>query len=329
MSNPPVPDPLVDPKFAGGPGGTKFEARGLQDDRFVLVKRLEMWWDGSARVRGMRITFSDDVATPIYGTTDINHSAIDFDMKGTAADPGPERVTKMWMEATAATDRPGRLGNIHIETSRGQTWDKGVAGKDRVQVDVGSGVFVGIVGRFGSDIDAAAPLFLCSPVAGIAVGNIVYTPHPKGSAAGLTPVTLNQMSFVNPANASASTDWTFHGSDARTVMMSHDITSTSIFGGSAAVEVSGEVFGVGAKATGGFEWSSETSQTTSTSTSEDIKFGWSISGKLEPGKAITCKAIVQRGALNLNHTSTVIVTLKNGAKFEYVASGVSKILTYS
>ncbi|KAJ7078792.1 hypothetical protein C8R44DRAFT_654366, partial [Mycena epipterygia] len=171
--------------------------------------------------------------------------------------------------------------------------------------------------------------FLRSPVAKVAVGNIKYTPDPRGGATGLTPVTINEAHCTNPAGAHDPITWTFGGSETREVTMSHDMTSTTLFGGSVSVEVSGEVFGIGAKTTGGFEWSSEQSQTTSTSTSETVEFNWSISGQLEPGKAITCKAIAQRGALDLNYTATVTTTLKDGFVFKYPESGFSKAISYS
>ncbi|KAF7328611.1 Jacalin-type lectin domain-containing protein [Mycena sanguinolenta] len=314
--------PWIEPRLVGGNGGGRFEAHGLQPHRFALVKRLEMWWD-DVRIRGMRITFSDDVVSPIYGSTDKNYKAITFDMNSTAADPGPERVTMMWMQNSG--DR-ARLGRVHIETSRGQKWEEGpFKYKDRVQLDVGTGIFGGMDGRYGADIDAAGPLFLRSPIAKFAVGKITYTPDPNGLATGIQPVTINQAHYTNPASAPKPITWTFGGSETRTVTSSHEMSSISTFGGNVGVEVSGEVFGVGAKATAGFEWSSEQSQTTGTSTSDETQFNWALSGELGPGQAIFCKAIVQRGTLNLSYSGTVTVTLKNGTKFERRSSLIPTI----
>ncbi|KAJ7728210.1 hypothetical protein B0H16DRAFT_1331098 [Mycena metata] len=295
--------------------------------RANLVKSLEMWWDDE-RVRGLRLVFSDGSETPVYGfTTSVHSGSITFGVNPIDTDPHPECITKMWL---LASHSGARLAKIHIETSRGQKFEQGPSGTDNaVTIDVGSGLFVGMAGRHGWDIDAVAPIFLASPIAKIAVGNITYTPHPSKTAQGITPVALNEAYCSNPADAPGHIDWDFSSSQTREVTMSHDMTSTTKFGGSVSVEVSGEVFGVGAETDAGFEWSSEQSNTTGSSTSETVEFKWSISGKLKPGEAITCKAIVQRGTLDLHYDATVTVTLKDNTQFMYPESGRFKGVSYS
>ncbi|KAJ7720441.1 hypothetical protein B0H16DRAFT_1738862 [Mycena metata] len=164
----------------------------LEGERGLIVKRLEMWWDLPHPIYGSAEGIAPPALLKVVPFLKINTSALTFDLTPTATDPTPER--------------------IHIETSRGQTWDKGVDdAKDKVTINVGSGVFVGMAGWYGWDVDAVAALFLRSPVTKTAVGNITYSPDPIGGAVGLTPLTLNEAHCSNPAGAHDPITWQFGG----------------------------------------------------------------------------------------------------------------------
>ena len=224
-----------------------------------------------------------------------------------------------------------RTGRIRLTTNKGQTLDVGkdTSGQTPYDMAIGSGVLVGMVGRSGGDIDQLGAMFLRSAITHVAISNVVYNPDLAGTDKGIENVALDQAEYSNPADSTKPVNWEFGGKTSRSQSTSYSQTSGDTFGLSVGVEVSAEPFGIGAKVTGGFEWKHEASQTTTTTTSNEIELTWGLSGTLDPGESCICTALVQRGEGRTNYSATVTVKLADGTTNTFKESGIFQNIVYT
>lgn len=241
--------------------------------------------------------------------------------------PG-ELITSMtlWDYSDKARTRTGRL---RLTTNQGQKFDVGSSGHTAYDIAIGSGVLVGVVGRSGWDIDQLGAVFLRSAIVSVAVTNVVYNPDLAGTDKGIHPVALQQADYSNPADSKQPLDWDYSGTTSRTQSTTYSQSSSTMYGASVSVEVSGKVFGIGAKATGGFEWQHTSEETTTVSTSSSVGFTWGLKGTLDPGESCTCTALVQRGEGRTNYTATVEVKLQDGTTSTFTEHGTFQNIAYT
>lgn len=151
------------------------------------------------------------------------------------------------------------LGSIHIETSK-QTWDAGASTSDHnpYQIATGSGLLFGAnvytktsdEGQ-GSDIASMSFLFLGQPLDHIAITDITFTNDPSGSNSGISPSNVVVGEWYN-AQPSATLTYNLAPTYAVSDSYTYSQSVTTSFGESISVEISGELFGIGAKSTNEF-----------------------------------------------------------------------------
>ncbi|EMD32057.1 hypothetical protein CERSUDRAFT_126974 [Gelatoporia subvermispora B] len=317
---PPYPSgPFTGEFVVGGFGGLPFQAcKWVMNQSGLVVKGLDVWYN-SSELRGIQVTFSDDSRSNVFGTPSNTHASVTFV-------PG-ERITSLTLWGNGHGTRTGR---IRLTTSAGQTLDvgKNTSGLKANNAAIGSGILVGMVGRSGNDIDMLGPVFLNGEVTNISISNVVYNPPLTGSS-GISEMTLDQVHYSNPPNATQDLPWVFQGSLQRTTTTSFTQATSITYGLSVSTEVSAELFGIGGKVGSTYTWQSTSLKQTTTSTSFAKTLTWEISGVLGPGQGITTTSFCQQGVGNTKYIATVTLELSDGTVSSYQESGVFSGVVYS
>ncbi|KAL8758690.1 MAG: hypothetical protein Q9184_003847 [Pyrenodesmia sp. 2 TL-2023] len=109
-----------------------------------------------------------------------------------------------------------------------------------------------------------------------------------------------------------------------------NFSSTDTFGGSVGIEISAEVVGIGAKATGGFEWGVSDTTSKSTMISDTITLTQTVGPiSIAPGHGKACQIFAQKGNGSFPYSSTVTLKLDNGRSIAYQEKGKLLSVQYS
>lgn len=304
----------------GGGGGSPWaEYKWKTNDNGLIVKRLDVWWNDSC-LQGIQVTYSDNSRSKQYGSFNNNHDALDLA-------PG-ERITNMSLWGNGKGTRCGR---IRIITDGGKDFNKGkdVTGQTEYSAGVGSGILVGMVGRSGTEIDLLGPIFLDPDVKTISVSDLNYYGDLTGSQ-GITQVTLNQASYENPkGDQNPILKWDFTGSSERETSTTFTQSSSTTYGVNVTVEVSAEIFGIGAKTSTTYEWEKSDTQTTESSTTEKMAMSWSAGGELKPGETATATAFCYQAIGSLRYDAQVQIVLLDGWTSTYRETGVFRTALFT
>ena len=225
---------------------------------------------------------------------------------------------------------------IHIETPK-QTFDAGAdtSGHNPYQINVGSGLLFGgnIVTRqsdegLGDDVASLAFLFLGQALDHISIGNIQFDSDPSGSNSGIFPQNIVVGQWYNDQ---ASNSATYSLAPTYTVADSYTYSQsvTTSFGESISIEVSGELFGIGAKSTNEFTWGVSVEQATTVGTTSSTAIACAASGTLAPSTGVKVSGAYQTGTGTFKYTSTVTVYLKDGSSFSYQEHGTLTNIAYN
>ena len=126
---------------------------------------------------------------------------------------------------------------------------------DEYKIDVGGGIILGSFGIADDDgVYAAAFLFLEAEIDHIEIGNVNYDRSPLGSQDGLETVSLVDTYMGNEPGQKDEISVTAQLTKTETESVSHEQSVSFSFGMHAEVEISEEVLGIGAKISGGWEW---------------------------------------------------------------------------
>jgi len=311
---PPYPSgPFTGEFVVGGFGGSPFQAcKWVVNQSALVVKTLQVWYNSNNLI-GIQVIFSDGSASNVFGEANSSTASITFA-------PG-ELITSFILWGNGAGSLAGR---IRLQTNAGQTFDVGkqnTGTQTQYPAGLGSGTLVGMVGRSGNALDMVGPIFLNGTVTSISISNVVYNPPLTGSS-GISQMTLDQVHYANPSNATQDLPWSFTNSVARTTSTTFTQGTSTTYGVDVSVGVSAELFGIGGSASTSFSWSTTGTQETSTSASSTQTLSWDISGSLAPGKGITATSFCQQGIGRANYTSTVTMKLSDGTVSTFQESGV-------
>ena len=308
----------VGPYAIGGDGGSPF-CETAWGGSYQPISEVQVWTD-KVRIRGMQATYADGTISKMYGQRDETAASVKVDYsKG-------ERFKTV---TTYGTGDGKQLGHIYMETSAGQKLDigKDTKGITAREINVGGGVLLGWYGNGGNDIDRMAFLFISSDIESIEVGDMKF-PNPPKDGDDMQPLILSQQHYYN-AQSSGNATWNFSGQQTQTSSKTFKQSTTGTFGDSIALEISGEILGVGAKATNTFSWEvSHTTETDSTTT-EGINLTWGQGGSLLPGKGVSCSAYAQKGQGNFDYDAKVTMKLKDGSTYSYSEKGTLEAVAYS
>ncbi|OCH85905.1 hypothetical protein OBBRIDRAFT_838593 [Obba rivulosa] len=221
--------------------------------------------------------------------------------------------------------------HIHITTSAGQTFDcgKDISGQTAYDASIGSGIFVCLDGRSGADVDTPGAFFLNGSVTSISISNLVYNPPLTGTSAGISQIILDEVVYSNPSSATQDVAWNFSDSVTLTTSTSFTQSSSTTYGVSVTVDVTAELFEIGASVGGGYTWETTGTQETNSSTSTEETFTWGLSGELSPGESLTATSFCQQGTGEANCTSTVKLALTDGMISSYSENGVFNNVVYT
>ena len=310
-NNPPYPaSGFVTPPFwVGGYGGSNFMSCGWIDFKQALVvKRFDMWWNDDT-IKGLQITYSDDSRDAPHGQLSGTNASISFA-------PG-ERVTSLSLWGNGSGTRCGR---VRMATNAGQVFDygKNTDGQSRYDGPVGGGLWIGISGKSGNDIDMLGFIFTSAPVSNMTVTDVKYVL--SSDTQGIMPTTMDSVHYIGAPGT--GTDWQFGGQASRTDSTTFRQLSTTTYGASIDVTLSAEFLGIGGSATAGFKWEQTNETETTTGTSKEVDLTWNESGHLAPGQGVTLLALVQQGTIALPYSSTVRINLTDGNNIYYTESGI-------
>ncbi|KAF2441434.1 hypothetical protein P171DRAFT_365956, partial [Karstenula rhodostoma CBS 690.94] len=224
-----------------------------------------------------------------------------------------------------------RCGGVRILTSEGQTFDHGkdTGGQEAYDMDVGSGICVGLNGRSGSEMDCLGFIFLNGKVTNVVISSIQYNPDISGSKQGISQVTLEQVDYTNPPDSGMDVNWSFNNTASRTTSNTFTQTSSTQYGVSTSITIKSELFGTGIENTNTFPWQKTQGTEYASTTSTTQSLSWNLSGVLKPGKIIRAQATCQQGIASVNYTSTVTVQLDNGYTSTYTEPGVFNNVVYT
>jgi len=213
------------------------------------------------------------------------------------------------------------LHRIHFKTDKGGDWyaTKNSWWNTMPQaVDVGSGLFVGVGGRRGTEIDRAGLVFLKSKVKKITIRDLKYKnqeawDHPE-TIGNLEGHVLSRGEYVNNG-PSELISWSFTNSDVRTTTTNFTQESANAYGVNVEISIEGKILGVGASATTGFQYNWSNSTIRALEEKRELSIHWGpISGQLKIGEGVICQAITFHGKAALDYSAQVTVTFEDTTK---------------
>ena len=312
---------LAPPQWVGGSPGSYFCENRLQSSGEVL-SGLEVWSDNKG-IFGIALTFSSG-ASVTYGnqgngrTDNLNLAAGEL-----------VQSARLW-----GNGKGQHLGHIYIKTDK-QEFDVGMPKpNDGYAANIGGGLLVGAFGTTSPKDDkylqSIAFLYLGAKIDHIEIGDVQFDPDPTGTSTNIAPVYIIDSTFGNPANNNGSVPFTVAGAETVTTSTTWTQTTTGRFGMSVSVEVEAKPFGIGAKITGGFEWSVEHSSSKATTKTDTITVTNTVGPMaLQPGHGKECKIFAQKGEGNFPYTSTVTLKLADGNSVSYQEKGQLDTVQYS
>ena len=305
-------------QFVGANGGTSFCENRLQSHGEVLTG-LEVWSDHKG-IFGIQLTFSSGRTVP-YGNQGNDKS------DNLKIAPGElVQSARLW-----GNGKGQHLGHIYIKTDK-QEFDVGMPKpNDGYPVNVGGGLLVGALGATGDEyLQRIASVYLGAKIDHVEIGDVKFDPDPTGTSTNIAPVYIIDSTFGNPSNSNGSIPFTVSDAEAVTTSTTWTQSTTGTFGMSMSFEVDAEVFGIGAKTTGGFEWSVEHSTSKATTKTDTITVTNTVGPMtLPPGHGKECKIFAQRGEGNFPYSSQVTLKLVDGNQISYRETGELQTVQYS
>lgn len=301
----------------GGDTGTPFCENRIASSGEIITG-LDVWSDNSG-IQGIAFRWSGGQAS-MHGTQPGNVQSITFA-------PGEKVVeARLWGDGEGK-----RLGHISLSTDKQQVFDVGKKKpNDGYQIEVGSGLLLGAYGAQGSSIDSLAFLFLAPKISSVSIGAIKFDSDPTGTSDNIAPSYLIQSTMGNPAGSHGNVSFTISGSEAVAQSTSWEQSTTGTFGMSLSVEVAAEPFGIGAKITGGVEWSVSHTSSKTTTTTDTITITQSAGPiSIAPGFGKSCKIFAQKGTGTFPYSSTVTLKLDDGSTLNYQEPGKLVSVQYS
>lgn len=227
-------------------------AQPLSAALILFVRGITSYSNGNV-IRGLQFQYSNG-AIRNYG------AGFNSQPSGSITLGQGEIFTSGWL----AGDGVGtRLGKMHFETNKNQKIDFGYSNGRSVTLDVAGGVLIGATGYCNTDIDNLGLLFLQAQVSHVAISNYRFDNDPATNGPPLTAQTLDKVYFYNE-DLQGTGSFTFTGNKVASNSNQWSQTTTGTFGTHADFELSAEVLGVGAKVSGGYQWSAAHSVSIST-----------------------------------------------------------------
>ncbi|XP_067308155.1 aerolysin-like protein isoform X2 [Pseudorasbora parva] len=218
-----------------------------------------------------------------------------------------------------------RLGAIKFKTNLGGEFFAKMTSwrlKTEYPIDVGSGFCLGVVGRYGADIDSMGFMFL-NQVQSTVLTNVNYPTLnqliPKVAVEEIQSITYkNKTSITQKQKIKTSKTVTLQSSWS----VSARLTATFTTEVEAGIPKLGEIT-TGYSVSVGFEG------TYSQSHSQERKEAVCTDVEVPAGKKVDVNITIGRASFDLPYTGTVKITCRNGSVLEYETKGTYKGVAYT
>ncbi|NOU17376.1 MAG: hypothetical protein HOO91_07455 [Bacteroidales bacterium] len=297
----------------GGHGGSPFSASGKQ---LSLVKTIRIWkgtFDKHRMIKSIEVVFTDETIQK-FGVSEGN-----LDYEFTFEEKEFIKKLSLWGNGNGK-----RFGKIYFETTNGKKFDTGHCdGKDEFTINTGSGLWVGIEGTCGSDIDQCGFRFI-KPISKMELINVIY-PSLIFDTLGIAPVSLDKYELIN--DSEVPINWHFAKSVAK------DIEHT--WGTTVGVEVWGEYSVKGGipevvEIESKFGWKVSATQFYQRTTKSTKILSWDNSGVLNPKESISLTALTRQGELpSLEVKGDMVISTTDGQSMSFPIIGNYKGIDYS
>lgn len=145
---------------------------------------------------------------------------------------------------------------------------------------------------------------------------------------GLNTVEIDYAGHINNQK-NATDDYTFSKKQTRTVTKTYTQSAAFTFGITEAIEVSGEILGIGAKSTTTLKFETQLTDTKSTSTADTTDMTYSTGTKVPPGGSVYCRATAMKGTYKGTYSANVKIWLEDGSDFSFAQGGTLDQVTWS
>lgn len=127
----------------------------------------------------------------------------------------------------------------------------------------------------------------------------------------------------------ASDDFSFAKKQTRTVTKTYTQSATVSFGISQAVELSGEILGIGAKSTTTLSFDTSQTDTTADSVADTTDLTYTTTTTVPPGGRVYCRATAMSGVYKGKYSANVKIWLADGSDFSFAQGGTLDQVTWS
>ncbi|KAF2448959.1 hypothetical protein P171DRAFT_352607 [Karstenula rhodostoma CBS 690.94] len=307
--------PWTNVLYIGGQGGgewchTKYDAG-------IVVTGMEVWASKKA-VRAVQLYYSDGSNSGMVGKLDDigEHQRIDWD-------PSKDGISQL---KTWGNGNGKYLGRVYLRLKSGGELNVGkdTDGQTTYETDVQSGIMLGAYGRGGDSIDGMGVLFLKSKVKKVTIENVNLNERMQGLNTMIIDYADHKNNQVN-----ASDDFSFSKKQARTVTKTYTTSAALSFGITEAVEVSGELLGIGGKSTTTLSFETTLTDTSSQATADTAELTYQTSTTVPPGGKVYCRATAMSGVYKGSYDASVKIWLEDGSDFSFSQGGELDQVTWS
>lgn len=127
----------------------------------------------------------------------------------------------------------------------------------------------------------------------------------------------------------ATDDFSFSKKQSRTVTKTYTQTAATTFGITEAVELSGEILGIGAKSTTTLKFETTNTDSTSDATADTAELTYSTTTTVPPGGRVYCRATAMSGVYKGSYSANVKIWLEDGTDFSFAQGGTLDQVTWS
>ncbi|KAF1970845.1 hypothetical protein BU23DRAFT_472961 [Bimuria novae-zelandiae CBS 107.79] len=306
----------------GGNGGGDWCA--TKYDQGIVVTGMEVWASNKA-VRAVQLYYSDGTNSGMIGTLDDvkEHQRLDWD-------PSKDGISQM---KSWGNGKGQYLGRVYLRLKSGGELNVGkdTDGQDVFETNVGSGIMLGAWGKSGDVIDSMGVRFLRSKISKVTIENVKFSDNVddlNSRMQGLNTMIIDYASHKNN-QANATVDFSLQKRQTRMVTKTYTQSAATSFGITQAIEVSGELLGIGAKSTTTLSFETTNTDTSSLATADTTDLTYSTSTTVPPGGQVYCRATAMSGVYKGNYDADVKIYLEDGTDFSFAQGGVLDQVTWS
>ncbi|KAJ4294183.1 hypothetical protein N0V90_007873 [Kalmusia sp. IMI 367209] len=307
--------------IGGGGGGDWCNSKW---DQGIVVTGMEVWASNKA-VRAVQLYYSDGSNSGMVGKLDDvkEHQRIDWD-------PSKDGISQL---KTWGNGKGQYLGRVYLRLKSGGELNVGkdTDGQAVYETDVQSGIMLGAYGKAGDVIDGMGVLFLKSKVSKITIENVAFSDTAEDLNERMKGLNTMIIDYADHKNnqANATDDFSFQKKQTRTVTKTYTQSAALTFGITEAIEVSGEILGIGAKSTTTLKFETQLTDTTSTATADTTDLTYSTSTTVPPGGRVYCRATAMSGVYKGTYSANVKIWLEDGSDFSFAQGGTLDQVTWS